>query len=155
MRVVLTAGVGSGPTSLSAFDAALIDAGVANFNLLTLSSVIPPGTEVVVSESAAIPEGGWGDRLYVVMAEERVTTRNAEAWAGVGWVQDETGRGLFVEHHGSSKAEVERDINDSLRTLTANRGGGFGSHQMRLSGATCAGDAACALVVAAFKSEPW
>ena len=114
MRIEIASGVGSGPTELAAFDAALIAAGVANFNLLVLSSVIPPASEIVESEERLNPDGEWGDRLYVVMAQEQVTTRNTEAWAGLGWARDEgSGRGLFVEHHGGSRAEVEGDIDDS------------------------------------------
>lgn len=156
MRIEVTSGVGSGPTELAAFDAALIAAGVANFNLLVLSSVIPPGAEVVPSAEPVTPAGTWGDRLYVVMAQGRVTTRNAEAWAGLGWVQDETsGRGLFVEHHGSSRAEVEHDITDSLETLCRNREEQFGAHHVQITGTSCHEGATCALVVAMYGSAPW
>ena len=44
MQIHLASGVGSGPTELAAFDAALAAAGVANYNLLYLSSVIPPAS---------------------------------------------------------------------------------------------------------------
>lgn len=156
MRIEIATGVGAGPTKLAAFDAALIAAGVANFNLLVLSSVIPPASEIVESDERLSPDGEWGDRLYVVMAQERVTTRNAEAWAGLGWVRDErTGRGLFVEHHGGSRAEVEGDIDDSLSTLCENRGVDFGRHRMRLAGITCRDDAVCALVVATYGTGDW
>ena len=99
---------GTGPTTLAAFDAALIDAGIANFNLLRLSSVIPPDTDVVpVKGRATRATGEWGDRLYVVMAEMRTDRPGREAWAGIGWVQDdESGKGLFVEHEGHSEHQV-------------------------------------------------
>jgi len=156
MRIDVTAGVGSGPTALAAFDSALLDAGVANFNLILLSSTIPPGAEVVLRDGPVQPTGEWGDRLYVVMAQERVTTRNTEGWAGLGWVQEErTGRGQFVEHHGSNRAEVERDIADSLTSACSSRGLAFGQHHMRLAGVTCRESAVCALVVATFGSQGW
>ena len=47
MRLYVAATVGQASTELAAFDAALIAAGVANFNLIRLSSVIPPACEVV------------------------------------------------------------------------------------------------------------
>lgn len=156
MRIEVAGGVGAGPTELAAFDAALIAAGVANFNLLVLSSVIPPGSEVVTHDGAIKPTGEWGDRLYVVIAQERLNTRNAEAWAGLGWVQDaDSGRGLFVEHHGGSQAEVERDITDSLATMCSNRPETFGPVQMKLAGTTCGDGAACALVAATFVAADW
>ena len=40
--ITIRTGSGQGHTKLSAFDHALLTAGVANFNLITLSSVIPP-----------------------------------------------------------------------------------------------------------------
>jgi arginine decarboxylase len=156
MRIDVTAGVGSGPTELAAFDSALLDAGVANFNLIRLSSAIPSGAEVVVGDGPVQPAGEWGDRLYVVMAQELVSTPNTEGWAGLGWVQDErTGSGLFVEHHASDRAEVERDIADSLTSSCSSRGLAFGQHQTRLAGVTCRESAVCALVVATFGSEGW
>lgn len=39
MHIYVTTGTGEGPTPLAAFDAALINAGVANYNLICLSSV--------------------------------------------------------------------------------------------------------------------
>jgi hypothetical protein len=47
LSIHLSSGTGKGPTPLAAFDAALMDAGVANHNLLCLSSVIPPNARVV------------------------------------------------------------------------------------------------------------
>jgi arginine decarboxylase len=43
LEIQVTTGTGEGPTPLAAFDAALLDAGVANYNLILLSSVIPAG----------------------------------------------------------------------------------------------------------------
>jgi arginine decarboxylase len=156
MQIDIASGIGSGPTELAAFDAALLTAGIANFNIVVLSSVIPGGSKVVVSNDPIEPTGQWGDRLYVVMAQERVSARNAEAWAGLGWVQDaDSGRGLFVEHHGGSQAEVERDIADSLAALSHNRQETFGPVEMKLAGTTCGDGAACALVAATYQASDW
>jgi arginine decarboxylase len=156
LLIHVASGVGTGPTELAAFDSALIAAGVANFNLLVLSSVIPPGSTLVVNEEAVNPPGEWGDRLYVVMAEQRASIPDAQAWAGLGWVQEAAGgRGLFVEHHGSSRTAVEREIQESLEAMTLNRGEMFGPIQMKVAGATCGDSPACALVVAVYRATPW
>ena len=42
MKLYIAKAIGRGSTELAAFDAALVGAGVANFNLIRLSSVIPP-----------------------------------------------------------------------------------------------------------------
>lgn len=155
MELQLSSGVGTGPTKLAAFDAALRDAGIANYNLLVLSSVIPPGSEIVEVDSAST-SGEWGDRLYVVLAEERTADPNAEAWAGIGWVQNqETGKGLFVEHHGASEQAVRADITDSLKALVEGRNEEFGPINMKIQGTICHRDPVCSLVAAVYKSEPW
>ena len=157
MNIYVSAGVGSGPNKLSAFDAALQAAGTANFNLIRLSSIIPPGSKIKDLDGP-IPRlsGTWGDRLYVVMAQKRTTQRNQEAWAGIGWVQDEkTGKGLFVEHEGASESAVRRDITQSLESLVATRGMEFGPIQMKVVGITCVHAPVCALVVATFQSTGW
>jgi arginine decarboxylase len=159
MNIHLAKGLGSGPTTLSAFDAALNDAGIANYNLLRLSSVIPPDTQIVDHESGIPAEtmpGGWGDRLYVVMAEQRTATPNTEAWAGIGWVQEEgSNKGLFVEHEGGSEKKVRRDIEQSLQALMATRNVDFGPIQMKVVGKTCTHHPVCAMVVAVYQASDW
>lgn len=159
MKIYLASGLGSGPTKLAAFDSALNHAGIANYNLLRLSSVIPPETEIIPSDSPIPPDvmpGGWGDRLYVVMAEQRVDTPNAEAWAGIGWVQEkESGKGLFVEHEGNSETAVRRDITQSLEALMATRNVDFGEVQMQVVGKTCTHHPVCAMVVAVYQASDW
>ena len=155
--IEIACGTGTGPTTLAAFDGALRATGVANFNLVRLSSVIPPGTDVLPVEGTLSPiNGEWGDRLYVVMAEMRVDQPGDEAWAGIGWVQDdETGKGLFVEHEGHSEAEVRGDILASLDALVAGRPDSFGPPQFVLHGAVSDGTPTCALAVAVYESAGW
>lgn len=157
LTITVTTGIGVGPTKLAAFDAALLDAGVANFNLIKLSSVIPARSRIVAVEGPEAPPGSWGDRLYVVIADERVESHHEEAWAGVGWAQEaSTGRGLFVEHHGHSKSQVVADITASLSTLTANRPGvAFREAQHVVRGVTCTDEPVCSLAVAVFGHQPW
>lgn len=158
MEIHIGSGVGTGPTTLSAFDAALYDAGIANYNLLVLSSVIPPESKIIEHKgkiTSPMP-GKWGDRLYVVKAEMRVDTPNAEAWAGIGWVQDTaTGQGLFVEHEGMSEATVRNDIQQSLEALMATRNIDFGQIYMEVAGTVCTDRPACALVVAVYQASDW
>lgn len=159
MNIHVVSGLGTGPTKLSAFDSALNDAGVANYNIIRLSSVIPPKSKVVVhkkDDSLPEPPGEWGDRLYVVMAESRVDTPNVEAWAGIGWVRDkETGKGLFVEHEGNSEETVRKDIVQSLEGLMATRNVDFGDIKMKVVGNICTHHPICAMVVAVYNSQSW
>lgn len=157
MIIKVSPGIGTGPTKLAAFDSALNHAGVANYNIIRLSSVIPPNTDIQVQEKPLtnLP-GGWGDRLYVVMAEMRVGTPNTEAWAGIGWVQErETGKGLFVEHEGNSEKTVREDITQSLNALMATRNVDFGEIKMEVAGRMCRHEPVCAMVVAVYQSSDW
>jgi arginine decarboxylase len=152
----IAAGAGTGSTSLSAFDAALRDAGVANFNLVRLSSVIPPGTEVDTTGTTPMPEGGWGDRLYCVYAEQHADLPGVEAWAGIGWVQRLDGQGgLFVEHEGPTEAFLTTAIESSLADLVAGRPEEFGEPHMFTTGVTCVDKPVCAFVVAAYETASW
>ena len=157
LHITVRTGRGAGPTHLAAFDAALRQAGVADRNLLCLSSIIPTGATVERTPDATTCPGGWGDRLYVVMAEERVEKPHEEAWAGIGWRQDaETGEGLFVEHHGHSEHQVEADLLSSLAAIAEGRPGrDWGESQIVVVGTTCEHDPVCALAVACFQSDPW
>lgn len=157
MNIYLTKGTGEGPTTLAAFDSALFDAGIANFNLLRLSSVIPPGAVILRPNDHTMPiDGEWGDRLYVVMAELRTAEIGVEVWAGVGWViEKETGKGLFVEHEGTNKDKVTRDIQHSLEALMQTRSVDFGEIHMELNGVMCENEPVCAMVVAVYKAEAW
>lgn len=157
MNIHVVSGLGTGPTKLSAFDAALNAAGVANYNIIKLSSVIPSKTKIFIhNDKLDKLSGRWGDKLYVVMAESRVDTPNVEAWAGIGWVQDKkTGKGLFVEHDGNSEEAVRRDITQSLEALMATRNVDFGAINMKVVGKTCTHHPVCALVVAVYQSQGW
>lgn len=157
LTIQVTGGIGFGPTKLAAFDAALRDAGIADFNLIPLSSVVPTGSAIVASEGGIRPSAAWGDRLYVVMAQLRVDTRYEEAVAGLGWAQDaETGRGIFVEHVGHTEREVRRDILATLDSLSAGRPGlELGGPGLMIRKTVCAGEPTCALVAAIFEADPW
>jgi arginine decarboxylase len=156
MNIQISSGVGIGPTKMAAFDQALVHAGIPNYNLIYLSSILPPNSKVQVTEKPKRPEGAWGDRLYVVMAQKRISQRNQEAWAGIGWMQDpKTKQGMLVEHEGHSESEVRADISNSLTALARNRQMEFGPHYMHVVGTRCIDLPTCALVVAVFESAGW
>jgi arginine decarboxylase len=119
--------------------------------------VIPPETTVSVGDGPADVMGDWGDRLYVVMAEQRVDRPGREAWAGIGWAQhEESGRGLFVEHEGNSERQLRDDLERSLSSLIEARPQvRFGPIHTSVQGARCEGSPVCALVVAVYEAAGW
>lgn len=46
MNIILSTGSGTGPTARAAYDAALISAGVTHYNMICLTSVIPPHSHI-------------------------------------------------------------------------------------------------------------
>jgi arginine decarboxylase len=126
---------------------------VANFNLIRLSSVIPRFSTLSF-DTDPVP-GNHGDRLYCVYASAVATEPDAEVCAGIGWVRDDMGCGLFVEHRGSSEKEVLELIQLSLEDMNERRGGGYGAIDSVTVSARCEGPPACALAVAAYEVAGW
>lgn len=157
LSIRISSGAGSGLTRLAAFDAALRSAGVGDLNLIRLSSVIPPGSTLLSVGADDQLHGAHGDRLYCVYAEAYASTPGDEAWAGVGWSRrdDGSGDGLFVEHHGLTRAGVELDVRLSLEAMSEGRGGHFEQEGVEVAHAQCEGHPVCALVVATYRVVPW
>ncbi|HSW80065.1 MAG TPA: pyruvoyl-dependent arginine decarboxylase [Candidatus Saccharimonadales bacterium] len=156
MRIEVVAGTGKGPTELAAFDVAEINMGVMNVNLIRLSSFIPPGSEVVAVDKSTITPN-WGDKLYCAWAERRASEPGTEAWAGVGWIILDGGKGVFCEHEENSRDAVERKIKSSLMSFMKARGMEPDESliQQKIVGITCEGQSVCALAMAVYKTEGW
>lgn len=107
-------GTGTGPTATSSFDAALADAGVHDYNLVGLSSVIPP--DATVETVGTAPDlGPTGAALYCVESRETlVSGADGDACAGLGWARDGSGRGLFYEAGGGDADAVRRTVERGL-----------------------------------------
>ena len=147
------------------FDAALWRAGTHNYNLVPLSSVIPPGSEVIASGRRETQAAEFGHRLYVVKAEARSAEPGSVIGAGLGWLQWGDGRGVFVEHELTQPygtcAEVEHALQDeittSLRDLAHVRCIDFDPDQvgMEVVATRVESQPTCALVMAVYQSEAW
>jgi len=83
MKIFITWGSGDGPTEKAAFDAALFNAGIANYNLIPLSSVIPDNSEICVGK-IDWNQKQHGYKLYVVLSYRIETRKDKESWSGVG-----------------------------------------------------------------------
>ena len=162
MNITVTAGRGEGSTTLSAFDAALKAAGIHNYNIIKLSSVIPPGSEVVVKRWKNSPTE-HGKKLYTVLAEIRSDILGRSIAAGVGWYQIKDCRGVFAEHHdiienlNTKEAEmnVSKKIEATIRDLCANRNYPFNKKAFHtvVTSAEVKNKPTCVLVAAAYESQ--
>jgi arginine decarboxylase len=107
-------GSATGPTATSAYDAALAAGNVHNYNLVTVSSVVPEGPPVEVVGTA--PDlGPAGNRLTVVQGRESVGPGDGSpAVAGLGWAREPAGRGIFYEAAGHDPETVREEIDAGL-----------------------------------------
>lgn len=156
MDINITYGIGEGPTKICAFDRALYDARVGNYNLIRLSSVIPDGAKVIVEKiNWNYKEQGY--KLFVVLSDCLVTISGKHAYAGLGWItqSNHIGKGFFVEHSSSSEEEVKKIINKSLKNFQEYRPEKYGKIHNKIVGIKCKDKPVCAVVCAVYKSEKW
>jgi arginine decarboxylase len=171
LRLPVLGATATARTGLAAFHRALVAVGLGHYNLVRLSSVIPPGTEVGLGRlyqgpalSARWPgsrpdefvDGFHGDRVYCVYAEHGTDVPGDEVWAGVGWAQRVDGQGgYFVEHHGPSADAVRADICASLAEMTSDEVAEFAPPQWALEGVRCEDAPVCALVIVPYAAVGW
>lgn len=154
--VQVFAAAATAPTALAAFDRTLQVGNVHDVNLVTLSSVIPPGTGVV-RDHCEPGDLTVGDRLYCVRAVESAVEPGEQAWAGLAWALDRHARGgVFVEAHGHAEQQVRYELQQSLMTLMADRSyWDFGAPDDEVVGITCKRDPVCALVMGIYQARSW
>jgi arginine decarboxylase len=105
-RVFFTRGMGKHRHNLESFEAALRDAGIAQCNLVKVSSIFPPGCKIVsrqVGLKAIVP----GQITFCVMADARTDEPNRLVSAGIGLAVPARGDqfGYISEHHGYGMTE--------------------------------------------------
>lgn len=123
-------GAGTGPTAMASYDAALADAGVHNYNLVPVSSVIPPGA-TVDPVGTADDLGAVGGRLTVVEARATATDPGHVS-AGLGWMESPDG-GLFYEAAGpTDDADVEERVRQGVQAGADLRDWDFDDPQVRV-----------------------
>ncbi|PSQ50436.1 pyruvoyl-dependent arginine decarboxylase subunit alpha [Halobacteriales archaeon SW_6_65_15] len=154
-------GTGSAPTEMAAYDAALADANLHNYNLVAVSSVVP--TDVAVEAVGTAPDlGPAGERLTVVEASA-TRAGPGRVSAALGWTTSEggpesqQGPGLFYEAAGETDAEeVEERVRTGLAAGRELREWTFTDEQVRsVSTSAEPGTYASAVVVAVYgESEP-
>ncbi len=163
LTIYVVSGSGFGKTELSAFDAALKATGVCNYNLIPLSSIIPPDSKVVKMPILNLNENEYGHKLYCVKAEIRSIQPKEIIAAGIGWYQYQDNRGLFVEHdeRGTNLEEVIRNlelkISNSLNDLCDFRNIPFDKNNVhsKIAHTQVNQYPSCALALAVYQSEGW
>lgn len=107
-KVFLTRGVGVHRERLTSFEMALRDAGIAHFNLVAVSSILPPGCRIV-SREEGLRSIVSGEIVFVVLAKNASNEprRVVTAATGVSIPSDPNTYGYLSEHHAFGQTEQE------------------------------------------------
>lgn len=99
-RMFLTSGVGVHQHELTSFESALRDAGIAKFNLVYVSSILPPGCKRV-GRSYGLKFLSPGEMVYCVMARIATNEPNRLIVSSLGIAQpsNQKQHGYISEHH--------------------------------------------------------
>lgn len=97
MKVSLTKGVSEGPTKLNAFDNALLDADIGNVNLIPVSSMLPPNTQVI-----PMPKLKPGEMTNCVLSHQYSDNPGDEISAVIAFAQAEE-MGCVIETSGINR----------------------------------------------------
>jgi len=118
-KFFFTKGVGMHKEKLSSFELALRDAGIAPFNLVSVSSILPPACKKVTKEKG-LSFLNPGEIVFCVMAKNDTNEPNRLISASVGCalpVDHRQHYGYLSEHH--SFGETEPRSGDYAEDLAA------------------------------------
>jgi len=104
--VFFTNGVGRHKDKLTSFEYALRDAGIAPFNLVTVSSILPPDTKVV-SREEGLKRLPPGQIVFVVLSRlsDNEPNRLLAASVGAAVPAEKDAYGYLSEHHSFGQTE--------------------------------------------------
>ena len=121
-KVFFTKGVGRHKSELQSFELALRDAGIEKFNLVSVSSIMPPGCDIV-SREEGLKELRPGQIVFVVMARNATNEPNRMVAASIGSALPAEGShyGYLSEHHtyGENAARAGHYAEDLAATMLA------------------------------------
>ncbi|MEE9219394.1 MAG: arginine decarboxylase, pyruvoyl-dependent [Acidobacteriota bacterium] len=105
-KLFLTKGVGVHKERLTSFEMALRDAGVARFNIITVSSIVPPQAKVI-TRTAGLKLLYPGQIVPCVIAQSSTNEphRLVAAAIGAALPKDPSQHGYLSEHHSHGETE--------------------------------------------------
>ena len=112
----LTKGVGKHKENLSSFELALRDAGIQHCNIVTVSSIIPPGAKLIPRDKG-VQMLQPGEITFVVLARNCTDEPHRLIAASVGAAipSEENQYGYLSEHHSNGQTdELAGDYTEDL-----------------------------------------
>lgn len=107
-RIFLTKGKGQHKEKLASLEQALREAGIAPFNLVKISSIFPPGCQLI-SKQEGISSLSPGQIIFLVMSENATNEphRFISASVGLAVPNNPNHYGYLSEHHSFGQDERE------------------------------------------------
>lgn len=117
-QLFLTHGVGRHREKLQSFELALREAGIAQFNLVSVSSIVPPRCEHIAREKG-LAHLAPGEITYAVLARNETNEphRLLSASVGLAVPANKEVYGYISEHH--TFGQTEEDAGDYAEDLAA------------------------------------
>ncbi|EQB74565.1 MAG: arginine decarboxylase, pyruvoyl-dependent [Candidatus Thermoplasmatota archaeon] len=105
-QIFFTRGIGRGETQLQSFENALRDADIAAYNLVSVSSIVPPYAEII-EKTEGIKLLSYGQILFTVLARNSSNELNRmiSSAIGVAVPSDRSKWGYLSEHHTFGQTE--------------------------------------------------
>jgi arginine decarboxylase len=121
-KVFFTKGVGRDKERLKSFELALRDAGIEKFNIVNVSSILPPGCKIIAKDKG-LGTLNSGQVIFCVMARNETHESNRLISAAIGCAvpADDKAYGYLSEHHdfGLTTEKAEDYAEDLAATMLA------------------------------------
>ena len=107
-KLFLTKGVGRHKERLASFELALRDAGIEKFNLVSVSSILPPNCKIIPKEKG-VTELKPGQIVHYVVARQETDENNRLIAASIGIAvpADPNDYGYLSEHHSTGQTDEQ------------------------------------------------
>ena len=117
-QMFLTKGMGKHKEKLTSFELALRSAGIAQYNLVKVSSILPPGCRIITKERG-LKLLSPGELVFCVMSENSANEPHRLIAASIGLAVPKlkSEYGYLSEHH--SFGQKEDDAGDYAESLAA------------------------------------
>jgi len=105
-KVFLTKGVGKDKEKLTSFERALRNAGIAQFNLVSISSIFPPNCKLI-SRNTGLAQLEAGQIVYAVISRNCTNEPHRLITSSVGMAipKDRSQYGYLSEHEGFGETD--------------------------------------------------
>ena len=115
-KIFLTKGVGKHRERLASFEMALRYAKIASYNLVSVSSIFPPGCKII-PRSSGLEQVKAGQILHTVISKNDTNEPNRMVAASIGIARpkDPESYGYLSEHHSFGETdEIAGDYSEDL-----------------------------------------